>query len=225
MSDDNKELDKVLAALDLHTKVYAFFESLGANNRQAEAGARCAKELFSWDGVRLTFKETGTIAVDDPNVVKILGERYDFLLPPKKTLSEVAAAVDPVLVEKAAGGNLTARGEILRAITDGAKPTPEHIAEMNRLIEAEKGKRSSTSHDKEIAELISNAHANRTMNGGSNGTTTNPWSAESWSPARQVSIVKSLGLAKAGELAAAANSFVGATHPGSKNLTSYRRAG
>jgi hypothetical protein len=223
MSDDKSELDKVLAALDLHTKVYSYFESLGANNRQAETGARCAKDLFIWDGVRLKFKETDSVAVDDPQVAKIIGERYDFLLPPKKTLSEVAATIDPLLVEKAAGGNLTARGEVLKIIADGAKPTPEHIAEMNRLVEAEKSNRAATLHDKEISEIVSNAHANRSANSG-NGKN-NPWSADSWSPARQVSIVKSLGLAKASELAAAANSFVGATHPGSKNLTSYRRAG
>jgi hypothetical protein len=222
---DKSELDEVLAALDLHTKVYSYFESLGANNRQAETGARCAKDLFTWDGVRLKFKETDSIAVDDPKVAKIIGERYDFLLPPKKTLSEVAATIDPLLVEKAAGGNLTARGEVLKIIADGAKPTPEHIAEMNRLVDEAKSKRSSTSHDKEIAELVSNAHASRTTNGGSGDGKNNPWSADNWSIPRQLSIVKSLGVAKASELAASANSFIGATKPGSVNLTSYRRAG
>jgi len=227
MSDGNKELDKVLAALDLHTKVYSFFESLGANNRQAETGARCAKDLFTWDGVRLKFKETDTIAVDDPQVAKIIGERYDFLLPPKKTTSEIAATIDPLLVEKAAGGNLTARGEVLKIIADGTKPTPEHVAEMTRLVDEAKSKRSSTSHDKEIAELVSNAHANRTVNGGNGNGSTNPWSAASWDPRRQISAVKGLGVAKASELAKAADppSFIGATKPGAVNLTSYRRTG
>lgn len=51
---------------------------------------------------------------------------------------------------------------------------------------------------------------------------TNPWAAESWSPVRQISCVKGLGIAKASELAAAAGSFVGATSPKSVNLTSYK---
>lgn len=54
---------------------------------------------------------------------------------------------------------------------------------------------------------------------------TNPWSAESWSTAKQFSIIRSLGAAKAAELAKAAGSFLGATSPRSKNMTSFRRTG
>jgi hypothetical protein len=50
----------------------------------------------------------------------------------------------------------------------------------------------------------------------------NPWASESWDPAKQISCVKGLGIAKASEIARAAGSFVGATSPTSKNLTSYR---
>jgi hypothetical protein len=51
---------------------------------------------------------------------------------------------------------------------------------------------------------------------------TNPWAADSWSPAKQISCVRFLGVTKASEIAAAADSFVGATKPTSKNLTSYK---
>jgi hypothetical protein len=210
MSDSNPELDKVLAALDLHTKVYGYFQTLGANERQAEAGARCGKDLFAWDGVRLKLKETDSIAVDDPKVAAIIGERYDFLLPPKKTLSEVASTVDPVIIERAAGGNLTARGAILTAIAQGAKPTPEHIAEMNRVIDGAKAKRGASVQEKDIADLVSNAHANRTNN--SNTPRDNPWIAANWNVTKQAGIVRAMGLEKANQIAAAAGSYVGATH-------------
>jgi len=55
------------------------------------------------------------------------------------------------------------------------------------------------------------------------GKSTNPWSAEAWDTRRQISIVKGLGLAKASEMAAQHNSFVGATKPNSKNYTSFKR--
>jgi hypothetical protein len=47
---------------------------------------------------------------------------------------------------------------------------------------------------------------------------TNPWSAEAWDLTKQKSIVASLGVAKAQAMAAAANSFVGATSPRSKMM-------
>jgi hypothetical protein len=47
---------------------------------------------------------------------------------------------------------------------------------------------------------------------------TNPWSAEGWDLAKQRSVIASLGVAKGQQLAAAANSFVGATKPGAKQL-------
>ena len=46
----------------------------------------------------------------------------------------------------------------------------------------------------------------------------NPWSAEHWSPARQIETVKALGVVKAGAIAAAANSFIGANKPNSRRL-------
>lgn len=52
---------------------------------------------------------------------------------------------------------------------------------------------------------------------------TNPWDANSWNVARQISCVKFLGIKRASEIAAAADSFVGATKPTSQNLTSSRR--
>jgi len=48
----------------------------------------------------------------------------------------------------------------------------------------------------------------------------NPWSAAGWSVTRQGDVTKSLGVAKAAQIAAAAGSFVGATKPGTtKRLT------
>ena len=53
---------------------------------------------------------------------------------------------------------------------------------------------------------------------------TNPWSAEGWDSLKQQSIVRSLGPAKASEIARSAGSFLGATSPRSKNMTSNRRS-
>jgi hypothetical protein len=56
-------------------------------------------------------------------------------------------------------------------------------------------------------------------NGAAKSKSTNPWGADSWDFARQLSITKALGAVKAAEMAAAAGSFLGATRPGAKQLT------
>jgi hypothetical protein len=48
----------------------------------------------------------------------------------------------------------------------------------------------------------------------------NPWSVEGWSFARQVSIVRSLGVEKASQMAESAGSFLGSPRPGARRLTS-----
>jgi hypothetical protein len=95
-------------------------------------------------------------------------------------------AVDPNLIEAARAGNVTARGKVFVALG-------KDQAALNRLL-AEKPK--------------DNPDTDPAFKGKAN-----PWRAEHWSITEQGRIIRTLGLAVAGRMAAAANSRIGATRP------------
>jgi hypothetical protein len=102
------------------------------------------------------------------------------------------------LQRDALAGNVTAHGRLSRQLGD------VQYAEWCKANGAAPGKAATVEKTNET---------------GHKSKSTNPWSADGWDFLRQQSITKSLGAAKAAELAAAAGSFVGATRPGARQLT------
>lgn len=119
------KVDAFLRKLDQAEKVRQFAEThLGCDGRQTDAFVRCCEEFFEWDGVRLLWRHNGenTVAVDDKRCKAFFEAEYPFLLPPKKPEPKINpldhVKLDPALIEAALGGNLTARGQIARALND-----------------------------------------------------------------------------------------------------------
>lgn len=203
----SKELDEVLLEMRKRDLIAETFIALGASHEQADLAADTKRiaEKFGWNGATLTFQGQPLYARDNGAIVKefVIANKFDFLLP--KPEGDLAApSIDPAVLAAARNGNITAKGKVFQAVGEDHDKLAAVLAD------------TSTSVDDVATKAAAAAATN---------ISTNPWSAEAWSPSRQVSIVKSLGVVKASELAAAAKSFVGATKPNSVNLTSYRRAG
>jgi hypothetical protein len=208
-----KPLDEVLAAHDRVDRVHKFWKSLGATDEQAATTAAAHADKFTWNGATLEFQ--GKPVADPDSGVRewFTNNHLDFLLPPKSANAD-KPEVDSALLASAKSGNKTAEGQLFRAL-HGDKPKSA-IADTQAALDALLAEGATVTPSTE-------AVAEKPKPNGS----TNPWSAASWDPRRQISAVKGLGVAKASELAKAADpsSFIGATKPGSVNLTSYRRAG
>jgi hypothetical protein len=103
------------------------------------------------------------------------------------------------LQRDALAGNMTARGALYKQL--GEKQFGEWLKANG------------------LASMTAKYTAPDKPNGAAKSKSTNPWGADSWDFARQLSITKALGAVKAAEMAAAAGSFLGATRPGAKQLT------
>jgi hypothetical protein len=140
--------DKFLRSLDLAEKVRAFAETLGCTGKQVDVFCNVFgsdERYFIWDGVRLLWKHNGetSIAVDDPNCKKWLQSEYDFLVPkPKAQVDDRGAlahhALDPELIDRALGGNQTAKSQIATALAGGGKVDDAQVVELFLKAEAQK---------------------------------------------------------------------------------------
>lgn len=120
----DKPLDQVLLKLDTRHRVYDFVKSLGASDETAELIASSEQvRKFKWNGVALTWADTGKLAVDDA------AAKAHFTEGPFKALFSAtnkpgpadAPQIDPVLVEQARGGNMTARSKVFSALIGTGK--------------------------------------------------------------------------------------------------------
>ncbi len=148
-----EHVNKFLHNLDVEEKLYQWAESLGCSPKQQTAFMKAFNDekIFRWTGVRMEWVHgdgTTSIATSDPNCLKWLQQEYDFLLPPKPVVSDdrvanalAHIAIDPSIVEKALDGNLTSRGQIAVALSQGGKVDVETV-DLFLAAEAKKRGRS-----------------------------------------------------------------------------------
>jgi hypothetical protein len=145
-------VNKFLHNLDVEEKLYQWAESLGCSPKQHTAFMKAFNDekIFRWTGVRMEWVHgdgTTSIATSDPNCLKWLQQEYGFLLPTPKPvddrLSNALAhiAIDAAIVEKALDGNLTSRGQIAVALSNGGKVDVETV-DLFLAAEAKKRGRS-----------------------------------------------------------------------------------
>ena len=209
-------LDKVLLNVDRIDRVHKYFKSIGSTDEQAATAAAAHADKFKYDGAVLTFNGT-PVADADSGVREWFTENgLSFLLPAANATNKNAPTIDPALVESART-NLTSRGALYRLL-GSAEAVDAALA----------GNTGDTPGSISVVEAPVKVPA---LKDGK----TNPWAPDTvdgegrpaWSLAarrRQTDVVKSLGPAKASEIAKAANSFLGASRPGAVNMTSNRRS-
>lgn len=199
-------LDKVLLNVDRLDRIVKYAKSIGASDELAEVFATSkASARLQWDGVALT--------LDGVNVVDDAATKEHFTKGPLSPLfsaanvtNKNAPTIDPALVELART-NLTSRGALYRLL--GSAEAVDAVLAGNAGDTP--GSISVVDDTTKTAPKLKDGK-------------TNPWSAEGWDSLKQQSIVRSLGPAKASEIARSAGSFLGATSPRSKNMTSNRRS-
>jgi hypothetical protein len=215
----DKSLDEVLNKHDRIQRVYELLRAYGADEQQAHVGSIALAEKFTWTGSVLNFNETGKIAADDPACKAYIAKDFGFLIPAATTDKP---KVDTSFEEQQAfgAGNVQARGVLVRKIGEAAANERAIAWGLGSLHDYKKRGMKPTSEAN--VTIATSAKSEPTK---PNVGSTNPWSEEGWSPAKQLSVVKAMGAAKASEIARAATppSFLGAPRPGATNLTSFRR--
>jgi hypothetical protein len=218
-------LEAVLAAQRLSDAVYHLFLNLGSTMEQAEAAAenRAVVKTFSMSpgGAVLRFQDKAVMAHDHGAPVKafLKATRLDFLLPPEAS-DPVAALAIPQDLLAAARTNLTKKSELF-TLVHGGKPKsaePETLAKVNALI-------AGTALTEPVLDNQmtpeDQARARRAAANTAHDSAANPWGQTAWSITKQGEVLRMLqkahgeaeGLKRAEQIAAAANSRIGATKP------------
>ncbi len=138
-------------------------------------------------------------------------KEHDFLAPPKDSGPSAADQLK-ALQDEAAAGSVTAHGALHKQM--GA----EAYEAWRAANGARPGKRVDANPNQAALDEIRQKLDALEGGGGSkiNGAPAgkdNPWSKDGWNITRQGSIVRALGAEKAGQIAAAARSHIGATRP------------
>lgn len=125
------ELDDVLKKIDAKQRTFEFFKNvMKFDHEQAEVAAAAFADKFDWNGVTLTWKESGANAVDNSACHDFFKTRYGFLFTAPAQAADEAKPpqVDPALLEAAfLKNNWTARSHVVRAAGS--------IAEADRLAQ------------------------------------------------------------------------------------------
>jgi hypothetical protein len=124
------ELDEILKKVDAKQRTFEFFANvMKFDHEQAEVAAAAFADKFDWNGVTLTWKESGANAVDDLACHDFFKSKYSFLFPaPAQAADEGKPEVDPALLEAAfIKNNWTARSHVVRAAGS--------VAEADRLAQ------------------------------------------------------------------------------------------
>ncbi len=208
------EFNAVMNKMDLHDRTFKLAKSWGATDELAEVFAASQSVKFKWDGVVLTYN--GKNAVDAETKAHFTEGALKPLFPTAATNKD-APKILPELLASAKAGNLTSRGAMLRLL--GSLDA----------VDAALADTTAT-----IAVVDDTATGKTTVKAPG---ATNPWTPDctdaagrpAWSAAarrRQSDVVKSLGPAKAAEIAKSAQppAFLGSPRPGAINLTSNRRS-
>ena len=212
---EGKLLDEILAAHDLHDRVYKLAQSWGASEELAEVFATSQKQKFQWDGVRLSFN--GVNAVDNADTKSHFTEGA--LKPLFPAVQIVRKPVDTSSEERQAfeRGSVQARGELVRKLGEAAADARAQAWGLDRITDFKSKAVRPTAENSEVEKPAATEEQQKPVS-------TNPWSKEAWDTRRQFSVIRAMGPQKASELAHAAGSFLGATRPDSVNMTSTRRS-
>jgi hypothetical protein len=202
----SEELDAVLAKADQRLAIQQWFQSQGASTEQATVAANSQFEKFAWNGT-LLFDGEPVNASDKAE--KFFRKNVPFLMgePPEAV---DRAVIDPALLEKAF-----------------VRHSPDARAEVLRRVGRDEVKLDKLAQDYGLRDAKDYRKGVGTRPNTDTGDTTkskNPWSAESWSIQKQNELVRKIGFRAASEIAASADSFVGATKPGAKPLIPRARA-
>ncbi len=216
MSNDNREFNNdVLRRMDQEVKVREFFEAMGCSDRQCDVAVRSFgkdEKTFKWTGAALMWVQPGgvlTKAAFDPQCREFLEREYDFLLPPKKPVTEFGeqnVTIDSSVVDQALSGSLTAKGQIARAF--GADNT------------------NSAASVKAAQTTDLFLKAERAKRGGGGGGDYDSHATNPWAPIpgninmasgrytdecirRQMSVVRGMGLEKAAQISSAVSAKLG----------------
>jgi hypothetical protein len=190
--------DQVLRNVERIELVAKFAESIGCSAEQASTISKAYAEKFTFDGAVLAFNGKPVTQAKDDVLAHFRDNHLEFLLPSEKSGGK--PDVNVALLEKARGekiklsdgrkvGDITAYGQLVR----------EHGKAAIDVLLAEKPNAGGDGKTTDADPAFKNKK--------------NPWRAESWSVTEQGRIIRSLGLAVAGRMAAAANSKIGATKP------------
>lgn len=203
--------DETLHKLTQNNRICAYaMKQLGCDERRAAALAKVAGDFLTWNATTgLRFKSTqGEIDADDPVAIGFLSREFDFIVPGKTAESEQAAlSADDIALAKA--GNITAKSRLFTALHADKPRTeePATLAALDKLLAGEAPEKKPA--EKKIAA------------GGDSGS--NPWGSGpgEFNVTKQGQLIKMLinahgeeeGLKRAGQIAAAAGSKIGATRP------------
>ena len=109
----------LLQKLDTRHHVHDYLKTLGASDEVASLIASSEQvRNFVWNGVALTWKDTGKPVTDEPAAKSYFtkGPFKTLFVNGKEAGGDGHPQVDPVLVESARAGNLTDKGRLLRSL-------------------------------------------------------------------------------------------------------------
>ncbi len=225
---DAERLNEVINSMKRTELVHGLFVEMGSSLEQAIIASESQKiaEQFDFNGAILQFRGKSAYKAKQEIQDWLRQQHFDFVLPPPTPDPIADLHVDPALAKQAfLNGQSTAQGEFVRRYgMEAAKVHAERFGNPFNGTVGTIGKRGTIAatndlHDDATAKVAAGGAAAIRQNAGPR----NPWSVEGWSVSKQLSLVK-LDPRVAAEIAASANSFIGATSPKSRNMTSYRRA-
>lgn len=141
----DKPLDKVLLDLDTRHRVHDYIRSIGGSDETAALISSSEQvRKFSWNGVALVWTDTGKLAVNDAGAKAYFteGPFKGLFSPANKPGPSDAPQIDPILVEQARGGNMTARSKVFSALIGtgkGEAAEADAHAKLNLLLAKEGG--------------------------------------------------------------------------------------
>jgi hypothetical protein len=178
-------------------------QTLGMDEIRADVFVKACGDRFLWDGTLKFHGANGDVPADDPQCTGFFEREYSFLVPAKKSAEgDHGATLDPDLIAKAKGGNLTAKSQLFTALHAG-KPRSEEAATVAALDKILAGDNSGETKRDDKGKFIA-THADDDRD--------NPFLKAKWNLTAQGKIA-ARDPARAARLANKAGVTLGATHP------------
>ncbi len=206
------KLDDELARIDLASRATHLFRSLGCADEQAADAYAALAPKFTFDDGVLSFM--GKPADADTMRAYLKESNRGYFLPADSTNNKLnntadvkAPKMDAALVASAKAGNLTAKGQLVKAHGLAAVDAVLAGTAGDHKSDADRRARAALTGRDDTGQFTGPSPAEREA--GKN----NPWAEGQWNATRQSQIVKALGMEAAQRIAKAASSYVGATKP------------
>ncbi len=210
----SEALDKELARIDLASRATHLFRSIGLSDETAADAYAALSPKFAFENGVLSF--VGKPADADTLVQWLKENNRPHFLPADSTTNNKSTNDDPAvkapkmdaaLVASAKAGNLTAKGQLVKA---------HGLTAVDAVLAGTAGDHTSDAERRARAALAGRDNAGRftgpspaEREAGKN----NPWSAEGWSVTRQGAVTRALGVEAAARIARAAGCALGSTKP------------